>query len=271
MQLLLDALARELARPRPLSKQVADHLCSHYSVARDELARFLTEELAPLEDYEMDLIFSPMFTPTIEEQAAFSDLIESATLPASAWPELIARLAALPVVGHIVVEDGHTVPVPLRPVVIARYVNRLNLDVALPSPLTKLLNSLPPAADRPLLKALARRPIWQTEPRREILFRFLLATASGDSYRREDLVALLKLMETYQPRDAAEVLARLPHWLEVKRGEIATAATPKPFFSDRIQEMHGGGRDQRSRTQTPIAAWQTELAFLERLQQVLAA
>jgi hypothetical protein len=271
MQIFLDVLARELARPRPLLKQVTDHLCSHYSLARDELVRFLTDELARLEDYEVDLIFSPMFTPTLEDQAAFSDLLETATLPAIACPELIDRLAALPVIGRVIVEDGQEVPVKLRPVVIARFVNRLNLDVAVPAVLAKLLNSLPPAGDRALLKALARRPIWQAEPRREILFRFLVATTSGDAYHRDDLVALLKLMETYQPRDAAEVLARLPHWREVKRKEIATANTPKPFFSERIQEMHGGGRDQRSQQQTPVAVWQAELAFLEKLQQVLSA
>ncbi|MBU6400141.1 MAG: hypothetical protein KGS61_07465 [Verrucomicrobia bacterium] len=269
MQVFLDAVARELQRPRPLLKQVADHLCSHYALARDQLATYLATELDGLEDYEIDLVFSPMFTPTLEDQAAFSDLLDTATLPAAEWPALIERLAARPVVGSVRVEHGQEVPVRLRPVVIARFVNRLNLEVALPAPLAKLLNSLPPAEDRPLLKALARRPVWQAEGRRQVLFQFLVATAGGDGYRREDLVTLLKWMETYQPRDTAEVLARLPHWREVKRREIATAGTPKPFFSDRIQELHGGGRDQRSTPQASLAVWQAELAFLERLHRAL--
>jgi hypothetical protein len=270
MQTLLDTLAGELARSRPLLKQVADHLCAHYSLGRDELAAFLADQLDSLEDYEIDLIFSPLFTPTLEDQAAFSDLLEAGTIPPAAWPELVRQLAARPVIGRVVVEGEQSVPVKLRPVVIERFVDRLNLDRAPAPQLTKLLRSLPPVEDRSLLKALARRPIWESDARREILFRFLLATASGEGYERADPAALLKLMETYQPRDAAEVLTRLPHWLEVKRKEIATANL-KPFFNERIRDMHGGERDQRAPDQPQMAVWQAELAFLERLQRVLAS
>ena len=45
MQVFVDAVAAELERPRPLLKQVVDHLASHYSVSRDALGEFLVREL----------------------------------------------------------------------------------------------------------------------------------------------------------------------------------------------------------------------------------
>jgi hypothetical protein len=121
-----------------------------------------------------------------------------------------------------------------------------------------------------LLKAIARRPIWQSEARYQILFRFLLATTSNDTYRQADLVRLLRWLETYQPADAAELLQRIPHWQDVLRKELTNAAQPKPFFSERVKELHGEGRDHRAQDNTAIREKQADLAFLDQLRQILA-
>lgn len=271
MQPFVDAVAAELERPRVLLKQVVDHLASHYSVSRDELGAFFTGQLDALEDYEIDLLFSPLFTPTLPEQAAFSELLDRQTLPTSEWSVLIRKLGDRPTVARLTTEDGATHAIRLREVSLERFVTRLNLDVVIPDPLGKLLHSLPPAEDRALLKALARRIVWNKEPRRAVLFRYLLAATSEDFYQRADLLALLKLMETYQPKDAADLLARIPHWQEVLKNEVLSAASPKPFFAARVQELHGGGRDQRHRDNSAISGKQRELEFLGRLQAVLSA
>ncbi|MFM8470617.1 MAG: hypothetical protein ACKODH_11720 [Limisphaerales bacterium] len=271
MQVFVDAVATELERPRALLKQVVDHLASHYSVSRDELGAFFTGQLAALEDYEIDLLFSPLFTPTLAEQSAFSELLDRQTLPANEWPGLVRKLGDRPTVTRLTTEDGTAHAIRLREVSLERYVTRLNLDVVIPDPLGKLLHSLPPVGDRALLKALARRIVWNKEPRRAVLFRYLLAATSEHFYQREDLLALLKLMETYQPKDAADLLARIPHWQEVLKQEIAAAANPKPFFAARVQELHGGGRDQRHLDNSAISVKQRELEFLGRLQGVLNA
>ncbi|MBI5800267.1 MAG: hypothetical protein HZA92_06005, partial [Verrucomicrobia bacterium] len=191
MQAFVDAVAAELEQPRALLKQVVDHLASHYSVSRDELGAFLTSQLDALEDYEVDLLFSPLFTPTLTQQAAFSELLDRQTLPSSEWPVLLRKLAQRPTNARLITEDGATHAIRLREVSLERFVTRLNLDVLIPDPLGKLLHALPPAQDRALLKALARRIVWNKEPRRAVLFRYLLASTSEDFYHREDLLSLL--------------------------------------------------------------------------------
>lgn len=111
----------------------------------------------------------------------------------------------------------------------------------------------------------AKRP-GEDARRHQILLRYLTAATSGDGYRLDDAVALLKLAETYEPADVPDLLARIPHWQQVLRQEIQDAASPKPFFNERVQEMHGGGRDQRRQDQSRIVAKENERAFLERLQ-----
>ena len=55
------------------------------------------------------------------------------------------------------------------------------------------------------------------------------------------------------------------------KNEILSAASPKLFFAARVQELHGGGRDQRHQDSSVISVKQRELEFLGRLQSVLTA
>jgi hypothetical protein len=266
---LLETLATELERPRRLPAQVVNHLSGTYGLDRDAIGDFLVNELPKLEDYEIDLALSPVFTPTLQDQAVFADLLGQESVPGAKWPGLIQQLVARPTWAQLVTEDGQNHSTPLRDVSIERYVHRLRLDATIPGPLFKLLNQLPPAGDRTLLKAVARRAVWENEARCEILTRYLTAAVGGSSYRLADAVELLKLAETYQLTDAVGLLAQIPHWLQVLRQEINESGGGKPFFNERVEELHGGGRDQRRQDNSRLTAKENERAFLERLQQVL--
>lgn len=266
---LLPLLVTELERPREVSAQVVTHLIGTYDLSRDELGAFLTNELAKREDYEIDLILSPLFTPTLRDQSIFAELLGRDALPAAQWPALIQQLVARPTRAQLVTEDALSHAVPLRDVTVERYVNRLRLDATIPEPIFNLIAHRSPVADQPLLKAIARRAVWENEGRREILASYLTTAATLECYRPDDAVALLKLVETYQPASVADLLAQIPHWLQVLVQEINEAGGAKPFFNERVQDLHGGGRDQRRQDNTRITAKEQERACLERLQQVL--
>src|SRR5205823_4486072 len=71
--------------------------------------------------------------------------------------------------------EGKAHPVRLREVTIERYVHRLRLEAKIPNAIFNLLERCTAMADRPLLKAIARRTIWDDAGRRGILERFLMA------------------------------------------------------------------------------------------------
>lgn len=271
MQKFVDAIALELEKPRPLLKQVVDHASSRHEVSRDEVGRFLDEETAGLEDFEIDLLFSAQFTPTLIDQAEFAELLDTERLAASQWNELIEKLTERPTTAQLVTEDETTHAVQLTDVSIERFVKRLNLNAEIPEALAKLLNSMPPERDRNLLKAIARRPVFRDEGTREILFQFILNVTSEDSYDLEEVLLLFELIETYRPKDIDDLRKRIPNWLEVLENELTAAGQPKPFFAERVQELHGGGRDQRGRDGDLIDRKQRNKDFLRRLDGILEA
>lgn len=268
MSRLLETLAAELERPRELSARVLNYIGGTYGIDGDAIGAFLVDELPRLEDYEIDLILSPVFTPKLADQAPFAELLGCASVPREQWPELIQTLVTRPTRAQLVTADRRSNSVPLREVTIERYVHRLRLDGTISESLFKLLDQTPPAADRPLLKAIARRAIWENEARGGILSRYVANAGSCETYRLDDAIELLNMVESYKPADVADLLARIPPRQEVLRGQISAGG--KPFFIQRIQELHGGERDQRRQDDLGMSAKENELAFLDRLQRVLA-
>ena len=265
---LLETLAAELERPRELSARVVSYLGGTYGIDYDNVGAFLEDELPKLEDDEIDLILSPVFTPKLADQSVFAELLGSDSIPRAQWPALIQQLVTRPIRARLVTADSHSHSVALREVTVERYVYRLRLDATIPASLFQLLERTSSAADRSLLKAVARQAIWENDGRRNILARFLATAGGSNNYRPAgDAVELLNLVESYKPADMADLLLRIPRRQQVLESEINR---PKPFFSARVQDMHGGQRDQRQQADARISAKQNELAFLERLKQMLA-
>ncbi len=265
---LLETIAAALERPREVTPQVGKHLADAHGVAREQVGAFLEAELSKLEDYEVDLIFAPLFTPTLSDQVAAAELLGEESVATAQWSDLVRQLVARPTRASLRTEDGGVHQIPLRAVVVERFVHRLRLDGAIAADVFRLIGSLPQASDRALLKAVARRLVWENPNRREILVRYL--NAVGDSFQTDDAVALLKLVETYEPAGTADLLAQIPHWQQVLRQEINESGA-KPFFNERVEELHGGGRDQRRQNHGRVTAKERELAFLDRLQRTLGA
>src|SRR5262252_359159 len=118
---LVDALAHELERPRELSARVLNYISGTYGVDQDAIGGFLTDELGKLEDYEIDLILSPVFTPKIADEAIFAELLGAATVPREQWTGLVREIEARPTHAQLVTPDGQRHTVKLREVTIERF------------------------------------------------------------------------------------------------------------------------------------------------------
>jgi len=267
VQAVWDRLIQELEKPRPLTAQVFRHLASIYGVERAEAGRFLDERLGALEDDELDLTLSALFTPKLSDQALFAGILGAASVPQTTQSEWVSRLEGRPTIGRLVTVEGAVHRSPLKRVTLERYVFRLRLEATISESLGRLIATLPPPAERPVLLAIARRAAWNTPDRVGILSQFLArAYSDGDAADAvHDAERLLALMEGSEPTDLADLLRRLPAWEQVVRTQIASSARPSPFFNDHVQDLHGGGRDQRSGSDVLRAQKQAELEFLERL------
>ena len=263
---LLETLAAQLERPRELSARVLNYIGDSFSVDHDALGAFLVDGLLKLEDVDIDLILSPVFTPKLADQVVIAELLGGESLPRDQWPALIQDLVTRPTIARLVTSDGRSHSVPLREVTVERFVHRLRLDGAIGGSLLELIAQQPPG-DQPLLKAIARRAVWESEASADILSRYLANAAARGAHLPADAVELLDMVESHKPANVDELLARIPPRQQVLRTQIDSGA--KPFFSARIQEMHGGDRDQRRQDESGMSVKEKELAFLERLQRVL--
>ena len=269
MSELVETIAAELERPRELSARVLNYISGHHGVEEESIAAFLVEELPKLEDYEIDLILSPVFTPKLADQAVFADQLGVESIPRDRWPALVRALVERPTNARLITVDGKQHSVPLREVTIERYVYRLRLDATISASLFKLLNGIPAGAEQPFAKAVARQLVWENVGAREILEHYLTVALGRGTYSLDDNLELLNLVEGRKPANVADLIARLPAWQEALRQQIDVASGPKPFFNEDVRLLHGGGRDQRSQDEPRMSQKERELAFLGRLQQLL--
>jgi len=266
---LIEALATELERPRELKSQVVRYLNGNYGVDEGSVGVFLVHDLPNLEDYEIDLILSPVFTPTLADQAVFAQLLGSESIPRDRWPAIVRELAARPTPAQLITSDKQLHSTPLREVTIERYVNRLRLEATIPQSLWPLLG-LAPAADHPMLKAIARRAIWDSEGRYKILLGYLTVSIGRKQFDQRNVLALLNTVENYKPIDTADMLTHIRQWQEALRKQIEITGASKPFFMQQIQEMHGGDRDHRQHELARLTAKQGEFDFLVHLEKAFS-
>ncbi|HEY2382159.1 MAG TPA: hypothetical protein VGK48_13360 [Terriglobia bacterium] len=270
MPALIETFAAELERPRELSPRVLNYITGTYNLDPSEVGVFLVDKLPAVDDVEIDLILSPVFTPKLEDQAVFAGQLGAAAVPREQWPGIVEQLAARPVRARLVTPDSQAHVVPLRDVTIERYVHRLRLEAVIPESLFTLLERLPAPNDRPMLRAIARRSAWESGGPREILEQYLSAVIKEGSYSLDDMFEMLNLAEGRKPANVQDLLAAIPRWTEALREQIDKASGPKAFFHPQVEMMHGGGRDQRGADSLRASAKENELAFLLRLQGLLS-
>ena len=269
MSKLVETLAGELERPRELSVRVLNYIGGTYGVDQDAIGVFLVNELPKLEDDEIDLILSPLFTPKLADQAIFAELLGRDSIPREQWPHLIQQLVARPTRAQLTTPDSRCHSVNLREVTVERYVHRLRLEGSISESFFNFLNGIPTIADRPMLKAIARRAVWENEGTQHILVRYLTTAVDRATYNLADTIELLNLVEGRKPAGIGDLLARIPGWQEALRQQVDVASGSKPFLNEDIRMLHGGGRDQRGQDDVRISTKEKELEFLGRLQRTL--
>lgn len=265
------AIHADLSAPRALPPQVIVHLAAHHDVEMENVGEFLSVQLPGLEDYHFDLILSPAFTPKLEDQARYSPLLQSGPVPSDQIAPLIRSLELRPTVARFSLPAGGECLVPLREVILDRYVRRLQLEKVVPEPVAECIRHLVPKADQDRLHAIARRPVWQEAWRSALLLHALTSSLKREAFAIADFELLLRLVEQYEPSQASELMEWLPEIVQGMETEIAQHSVPKPFFSDRIREMHGGTRDHRASNQSAIEGRIDEIAALRRLGELLAS
>jgi hypothetical protein len=226
-------LVEDLTRLHPMPQQVASDLNDKHNAASGQsLEAFMRDTLPTLDDVALDLLFSPMFTPSNEERVRYMAVIGEHTLDGETIHRLCERVTEANLSMPVSAPSGETANMPIQQVSIDRYVPRLNLDKPLPEKLAHAIfhQNLVPDASRPLANLLFRDALWQSEERQSWALAFLNVFAERQNFSDEKLNFLTDFIRTYRPNALSDLPRQLEHL--IKSCEKDTETLPERVFHD---------------------------------------
>lgn len=231
---LQDRIRADLAAVRPVTPQVSRHLQSHHGISPGDEASFLESRLPLLEEYEVELVLSPLFTPTQEDQARVSQLLSDPPPSAAAVEGLVERLENQGIEA-VVQCEGASVRIALPPGIIRRYVRLLNLAERVLPPVRSAAEAFPPPL-RDRLLALARTETWRAPARQTILAAFIEAFVRRSSFDEEKIGHLSQIVQTTRPERLGDLAGPIESLVRV-----TTPPSGPRFFDVQIEDRYAEG------------------------------
>jgi len=263
-------IEEELTRPRQLTEQVLNYILSHYSYTIDQIDKFFEEEVPNLEDYEIDILFSPIFTPKISDKAVFSKILDDVEITSEEVDEIIDQLNGRNLVAnfYVTLKSGDELferkfSMPLNYVNLKRYVKLLNLDCKPSKHLSQAIEvAFPEDSDK--VKAILRDRFWKEEWREEFLRSYFVYIVNHGGASIEKFELLLKILRgNPTASDIYEIyglISDVIQWTQVQVDALKTGR--KQFFNEMIEQAYKlEGSDKRIQNENDLRQRETELRY----------
>ncbi|MEN3037785.1 MAG: hypothetical protein ABDI07_01305 [Candidatus Kryptonium sp.] len=269
-QKLIEAIQIELTKPRQITEQVLNHILSHYSYTLDQIDKFFNEEIPNLEDYEIDILFSPIFTPKMQDKALFSKILDEIELTERDVEEIIRELEEKNLTArfYIVIRKGDetfekSFSIPLNKVNLKRYVKLLNLDCKPSIQLSKAIEAVF-KGESDNVKAILRDKFWKEEWREEFLKVYLGYIAGHGNMTIEKFEFLLKILKGNPTAsdiyEIYDLISDVIQWTEIQVDVLKTGK--KQFFNEMIEQSYREeGSDKRIQKEEELRDRETELMY----------
>ncbi|MBF0612711.1 MAG: hypothetical protein G8345_12965 [Magnetococcales bacterium] len=213
---LLELLRRELTKTRFLLQQDAMHIANRLSVS-DPLDGLCQDKLGELEEYEVEILISPLFTPNLEQREVFENVLNDSGTDAEELKQIMSILVAENTACPVECGDS-TRPLIVPEVVISRYLRLLHIDSPIPGKIADTLRKLTePEAHRrfrPRAFSLARMPTWAGSKRRELLEDYLSLLDKRRSFNIHKLCFLTEHVRNLRPVKESKLIRSLSELVE---------------------------------------------------------
>jgi len=258
---LIELLAADLVAERPLTAAVIAHIAAEYNFPADELDRFFTTRLPSLEEFEVEISLSRLFTPDSDLGARAFALIPDRGLTAEEEREVVRCLGERHLTATLR-SGSERYPMGVTPVLLERYVRLLNLRAPLDPEVARLIDEAAPEGDRPAARHWGRLPQWQGEERARLLAAWLAAAGERSSFRLDRLIYLTRVVKSYRPHDLDDLDRQLTNL-----ADALDNLDPTPFFSDELRESHA----EQHQASDHAAARRVEIAREQEITSALRA
>ena len=241
---LKSRVADLLARPRPMKPQTERQLAQHLAEHSTGMAPFMLCAAMVLEEYELDIAFGPLFTPTLDERAEVADLLFHWRPTPEQLDRLVADLCAQVPHATVRLPDGTEAKLTLHEVMVERFVRLLRLDHG-PDPATAAaLREVLPADLWNVGVALLCDP-GMTSPHQAWFVSLVSHMSARHGLSRAALETAADFVARQPKLDRAAVVAAAEALLRATEGTTAYAAGGHAYWSPDVAQHHhyrGQGR-----------------------------
>lgn len=237
--LVYELLRTDLTAQRTLLDQVANAISSQFGISTTEFETFFQEKFPTLEDYEVDLLFSPQYTPAEHNRLEYIPMLGDKALSAEDITLLKRRLSDEKLATTLLTADGQcTASVPVHDVFIDRYVKLLKLDQPLPEAIANAIRTDVPEVSRNELNLLGRDDIWRSQNRQDILLAFLKVFAAENRFSTLKASFLTNFVRTYRPNSLLDIKRQLETLIESCRSDMEKVSG-RGFQDEYLRSLHG--------------------------------
>jgi hypothetical protein len=226
-----------------------------------------------MEDDELDLAFSPLFTPALENRLTYNALLGTDYVNEALFSVVMLHLQESPMVMPILLPTGESVLLPVPEVGLRRYVKRLHLTDAIPDRLKPAIAEQVSIQDQPAICLNARDPLWQGEERLAIFDYFLNTMAQHQRLTPEKIFFLTDCVRTYRPRSLQDIERQLTLLIQSCERDLSNLSG-RGFHSHQLQEKfhnakagHAEGHDEQSVVANYTRMIRLSKALLDELNQ----
>jgi hypothetical protein len=206
-QELFDVVQGLLISTRMLTAKIASTITTELEID-DSVVALGSARIAELEEYEVELLLSPLFTPSNADRACCEAALSPSGINSEALQSLQDELCradiSCPVVYGL---DRGSLLIP--PVVIERYVRLLGLTASISEHIVELLEQVVGVEQRNQAFSLARRPVWKRSNSCDLLADCLGKMVQKSSFSTEKMDFLTSFVRTYRPAESGVLLASL--------------------------------------------------------------
>ena len=264
---LKSRIAALLRAPRPMKPQTERQLAQHLNERNANLASFLLCASEVLEDYELDVLFGPVFTPMLDQRVQVADLLFHWRPSAEQLKQLVTELCAEVPHTIILLPDGAEAKMTLHEVMVDRFVRLLRLDQGPDAATAAALREALPAELWPVgIALLCERGM---TPRHQRWFVAFVSHAAGRrTITRVLLETVVDFIGSQQNLEQAALLTAAEALMRATEGTAAFASSGHTYWSPDVAQHHqyrGQGRLDKERIEQQQAELERVTAMVEDL------
>lgn len=271
---LLESLTAEvikrLSLPRPLSPQVSNALADNYTVSESEYEVFFAEKLNTLDEYEIDLIFSPQFTPKPADYDAVCVVLGVNQLTSVDSANLL--IAVLNVLSSVpmVLPSSATVNLPLHEVMVQRFLKLLFLTESVPVVLAEVVQTESfTAAILARLTYCVRQSIYKLDKYAQFFALLLKHFSQKTEMTLEKTLFVHEFIQTYKPTTLDEMTRQLNALIASCEADMVTAVE-RSYHREEIKMGSAGSDDDFIEAETIRVSYRNTIRLCQLIKADLA-